>query len=722
MFKSLVTVHGWVEEFRQHMKEKYGEIAEVTENMLEQLKVVLEAFDQSCILSITDTKGRIIEVNNTYCEISGYSREELLGKTHYIVNAKYHDENFFKDMWTTIQNGGIWSGEVKNKRKDGTDFWVKTMIFPIFDSAGNPEKFLSIRTDITAGKTAGEKLREVIEHDYSTLINNLHNFVIRTKWNKNGPEVTFIAGRLAKEIGLHADKVKGKLVTSVIGDTNQQPLIKKQFRNAFEGKTIKFDYKEGKRYYHATLSPVQNENNHVIEVIASISDITDLKNSELAVRNMAYHDPLTGLPNRRLLEEDLVYRILEAKVHRKKAGLILVNLDQFKNINDTLGHSAGDRFIMMAAERMQNITLDNYVNEYQLYHIGGDEFVWFIYDFEEIDLLNVVDLVINVFQEPFYYNSGEFHQRASIGISVYPNSAGYAEELLKHADMALMAAKQAGGQTYRFFSSDMKGAFLSRVQMEVDLREAIRSGNQFELYYQPVIRVSDNSLSSCEALIRWNHPERGFVSPVEFIKTAEDSGLIIPIGDWVIQKAFEDLRNWELIYKKKIDISINISPSQLQQSGFVRRIKEMADYYEISPTRIQLEITENGLMENTLDSINTLHKLKELGFYIAVDDFGTGYSSLSYLKQFPVHCLKIDKSFVRDLPGDRADRAIVSSTIKMGKDLGLFTVAEGVECEEAYKYLSSIGCPYVQGFHFSRPIPARKFVKLFQQKTIRTTT
>ncbi|MBU9714167.1 EAL and GGDEF domain-containing protein [Evansella tamaricis] len=717
MFQSLVTVHGWVEEFQQQLNDEYGKISKTTENMLSQLKEVLKAFDRSCILAVTDTNGVIIEVNNTFCDISGYSRNELIGQTHRIVNAGYHDASFYRDMWGTIKQGRIWTGEIKNKKKGGAYYWVKTMIFPICDQRGQPEKFISIRTDITEGKASEEKLRKMIENDYFTLIKNLHNFVIRTNWKQGrGPEVTFLEGRLAEAIGLNTELVKGELVTDIIGDDNQQPLIQQQFQKAFEGRTVTLEYKHGFRFFHASLSPVIGEDGKVKEVIASISDITELKQSELTVRNIAFHDSLTGLPNRRLLEEDLVYRILDAKVQQKKAGLLLVDLDEFKNINDTLGHSAGDRFIMMAAERMQNITLHNYVEDYELYHIGGDEFVWFIYGFEEIDLMQVVDVVINVFEEPFHYNGGELYQRASIGVSVYPNSAEHAEELMKHADMALYAAKHAGGQTYRFFSSDMKGAFLSKVQMETDLREAVKDRNQFELYYQPVIRVADNSVSSCEALIRWNHPTKGLVSPIDFIKTAEDSGLIIPLGDWVIQRACQDLKKWEEEQKVKLDITINISPCQIQQPGFVRNIKETVDSFEISPDRIQLEITENGLMENTSDSINTLQKLKDYGFSIAIDDFGTGYSSLSYLKQFPVHCLKIDKSFVRDLPGDRADRAIVSSTIKLGKDLGLFTVAEGVETQEAYEYLRSISCPYVQGYLFSKPIPESEFIQLVKER------
>ncbi|WP_078595084.1 EAL and GGDEF domain-containing protein [Evansella clarkii] len=712
MLESIVSVHKWTEEFHQRLREEYGRLSDNVENMIIQLQEMIEAFNQACMVVVTETNGKVIEVNDAFCDVSGYRREELIGAHHNILKSGHSSSTFYEKIWKELQNGTTWTGELKHKRKDGTYYWVKTSFFPIPGEDGVPEKFISIGSEITALKSE-EELRTAIEQDYSALIKNLHNFVIRTiQGDTNGPIITLLEGRLAEKIGITTETVKWKPVSTVIGDGNQQPLIRQNFKKAYAGQPVKFEYKQGNGFFHATLSPVTDRDGTVKEVVASVSDITELKNSELAVRNMAFHDPLTGLPNRRMLEEDLAYRLTDAKSADKRAAIILIDLDQFKNINDTLGHSVGDRFIMMAAERLQHLNLEGYADDFQLYHIGGDEFVWFIFGSDELELLRIVESSLKVFNERFQYKQTEIPQKASIGVAVFPDSADHPEELMKHADMALLDAKHSGGGTYRFFSADMKGAFLSRIRLESDLRQAVEQ-EQFRLVYQPVVRADDKKIISCEALVRWVHPEKGMISPAEFIPAAEESGLIIPIGDFVVKQACRDLKKWdELLGNEDLIISVNISASQLQQAGFVRRLKSIVQEYNVRPGRIQLELTENSVMENTVDSINTLQKLRDSGFTIAIDDFGTGYSSLSYLKQFPVNCLKVDRSFVKDLPGDRADRAIVSSTIKLGKDLGLFMVAEGVECQEAYEYLNSIGCPYVQGFYFSKPVPADKFIGL----------
>ncbi|WP_096189676.1 sensor domain-containing protein [Evansella halocellulosilytica] len=715
MFKSFVTLNGRVEEFRQHLLSEQRTLTHETEEMLNQLGELLQVIDEACALVITDQHGVLIEVSDNFCKLSGYSQEELIGKHVRIVNSGYHPPDFFQKMWKKIQNGDIWSGEVKNKRKDNTDFWVQLTILPICDHSGKPKKFISVSKDITDGRMVENRVRKLLEEDYATIIKHMQNCVFKlrlTNEEQQSHVISMIEGRLLEQLGLNGDEAEGKEITDVFGDESEHVMMMKRLQKCFQGHTVHFDFKHRTRFLHATMSPV-NENGQIVEVIASINDVTELKRSEIAVRNMAYHDSLTGLPNRRLLEEQLVYQLLDAQIENKRAALLLLDLDEFKNINDTLGHSVGDRFIMMIAERMQHLNLSLLTEKSKLYHLGGDEFVWLLYGFSEIDLIKSVQKVLSVLDEPFHYKGGEFYQRGSLGVSIYPNSAAYAEELMKHADMALYEAKQAGGQSYCFFSSDMKGNFLSKVQLENELRQAVKSNDQFQLYYQPIIEGKGKEIVSCEALIRWIHPVNGMVSPLQFIKIAEETGLIIPIGEWVIKQTCRDLKRWDEYGIERMKVSINISAYQLQQSDFVRRLKQIVDSEQVEPRRLQLEITENSLMENTIDSIRTLSKLRDLGFTLAIDDFGTGYSSLSYLKQFPVHCLKVDQSFIKDLPGDRADRAIVSSTMQLGKDLGLEMIAEGVELEEAYEYLQSIECPFMQGYYFDKPMPVENFLEKY---------
>ncbi|ADU31442.1 sensor domain-containing protein [Evansella cellulosilytica] len=713
MFQSLGTVSNWVNSFRENLMQEYENISDYSHSMLIQLEELLRAFDHSCILVLTDSSGSIIEVNDTYCQVSGYSRDELVGNTHRLVHSGYHTQEFYHKLWQTIMNGDIWSGEIKNRKKDGSIYWVKATIYPIYNKEGKIDMFLSIRLDITEGKIYEEKLRQIIEKDYSTIIKNIQNFIIRVlPSNDKGPVVSLLEGHLAKVIGIDTEKAKNKPIGEVIGNSRDKDIITSRFKQAFEGQKVEFDFKHGYRILHASITPIIHCN-EVIEVIATINDITELKNSELAVKNMAYHDALTGLPNRRILEEDLMYRLVDAKTQQKKASLIIVDLDKFKYINDTLGHNVGDRFIMMAAERLQTLTFDNHVEYFRLYHLGGDEFAWIIIGPDE-HVCIVTRQILTLFDEPFYYRNGEFHQKASIGVSVFPEHATNPEELMKAADMALLSAKHAGGNTFRKFNSQMKNVFVSKVLMEDDLRQAIIANNQFELFYQPVMDVKQQKINSCEALIRWYHPKKGLINPADFIPIAEETGLIIPLGEWVIRQACRDLKRWEES-QIHLNISVNISAYQLKQSDFVERLTTIVSDERVLPNRIQLEITENGLMENTTDSINTLQKLKQIGFTIAIDDFGIGYSSLSYLKQFPVNCLKIDRSFVKDIPSDNSDSAIVSSVVKLGKDLGLLVVAEGVEGQEASDYLSSIECPYLQGYYYSKPIKFEDFTDLMNE-------
>ncbi|UCZ52237.1 EAL domain-containing protein [Bacillus shivajii] len=713
MFQSMVTIHGWIEKFRENLIKEQGKLSKPTEQMISQLKELMEAFDQACMVTVTDNTGKILDVNDAYCDISGYNRKELIGSSYSLLKYNNYTKLFYKDMWKTMIKGEVWTGEMKDLTKQGAEYWVKATFFPVRSDEGIIDKVISVLTDITSCKKEEDERQSVIEEDYPTLMKNLHHFVLRTTFTaETEPVVTLLEGKLAEEIGIDNENVKGRIVTEILGDQEEKTLIKQQFQKAFLGEGVKFDFKQGKRYLQAALSPIKDENSVHNHVFASVSDITELKKSELTVRNMAYQDILTGLPNRRLLEGDLVDCLNKAKRNNKRVGLVLFDLDQFKNINDTLGHSAGDRFIMMIAERMQHLKSQSF-ESYKLYHLGGDEFIWLLYDITEIGLLTIVQEVLGILEEPFQYKDGDFNLRGSLGISIYPNSAVNAEELMKHADLALFAAKKAGGQSYRFFSSDMKGTFLSQVQLENELRQAVKAEDQFELYYQPIIQGESRKVVSCEALIRWRHPEKGMVSPLQFIRIAEHTGLILPIGEWVIRQTCRDLKCWDNFGANQINVSINISAYQLQQSDFVRRIKHIVDTEEVDPGRLQLEITENSLMENTTDSIRTLYKLRDIGFTLAIDDFGTGYSSLSYLKQFPVHCLKVDQSFIKDLPGDQADRAIVSSTIKLGKDLGLQMIAEGVEIERAYHYLQSVDCPFMQGYYFDKPLPSDKFLEKY---------
>lgn len=721
MFHSSFTINGWVEEFSQHLQENYGALQDDTKLKLDQLNEVLGAFDKSSILAVTDSEGVILEVNDTFCEISGYSREELIGRTHRIVKSKHHPPEFFENLWKTIKSGKVWTGEIRNRKKRGGYYWVKTAIFPITDEKGEPERFISVRTDITEVKEYEEKLRKMLEEDYSNLIKNLQDFVLRLKWNdeEDGAFVSLIEGKLARELGLSTEKMKGKLILPLLGEAVDKTFIQNKINQAFNGTPVSFEFQHDEYYLHISLSPVFNEQNKVKEVIGSVSNITELKKSEMIVREMAFHEHLTGLPNRRALEANLRSNLLKAKEENKKVALVLIDLDGFKNINDALGHTAGDQFIIMTAERLQYLNLKSFCDQYKLYHIGGDEFLFILFGISEEELHQIVLQILSTFQEPYIFNKGAYYQGASIGVSVFPDTANNAEEMMKHADLALYEAKQGSNGKYQFFNHHLKKQFISKVQLENELWNSVNKKNQFELHYQPIIHGEMKEIIACEALLRWKHPEKDYISPIDFIPIAEETGLIIPIGEWVIDEACRDLKSWGENINQDFYMSINLSPRQILQSNFVKELVKIVEKHQVHPSQLQLEITENALMENIQQAIKTLNTLHDLGFRLAIDDFGTGYSSLSYLKQFPVHCLKIDKSFVKDLPNSQADRAIVSSTVQLGKELGLSVIAEGVETNEAQTYLQSIDCPFSQGYFFSKPLTKENFTQFMEEYKIK---
>lgn len=680
------------------------------ETIISELSDINYALDHSSIVAVTDRRGIILSVNDTFCEISKYSREELIGKNHRVLKSKYHSDEFFAHMWNTIKSGNVWRGEVKNRAKDDSYYWVKTAIFPFLDENGNPYKYVSVRTDITEGKLYEEKLRKLLKNDFSQVMNNLDNFVFKLKRVEQDYVYTLIAGNLAKELGLREEDHLHKSVFDIFPEEAISK-ISKPVRATFSGEKSKCEVYFNKKHLFLTLSPIYR-NGVIEEIVGSVSDITDLKNSELVVKHMAYHDSLTDLPNRRMLDNDLMQCILTAKEKDINVGVLFIDLDHFKQINDTLGHHVGDYILIMAAHRLQKMGLSEFVAKHTLYHLGGDEFVFVICDFEEDAVHEACQFLLKAFESPFLYKQADIHLNISIGISVYPTNAETSEDLVKNADIALFAAKNKGRNTYLFFTDDMNKSLIKKLQIENDLRKALATNNQLQLYYQPQVDLQTNRIVGVEALIRWIHPEKGFIPPLDFIQVAEDNGLIIPLGDWVLEQACAQIKEWQNSGFEDLRVSVNIANKQFQHPNFTNNVFKVLQEAQLSPQSLELEITENSLMDNTKATIDTLTKLKEHGIQIAIDDFGTGYSSLSYLKVFPITTLKIDQTFVYELPEDNGDRAIVSSIINLAQNLGLRVIAEGVENKEALLYLKENKCNEMQGYYFSRPIPATEMKQL----------
>ncbi|HOF50899.1 MAG TPA: EAL domain-containing protein [Rhodoferax sp.] len=435
------------------------------------------------------------------------------------------------------------------------------------------------------------------------------------------------------------------------------------------------------------------------------TDITQRKATEQQIEYLAYHDPLTGLPNRMLLEDRMQQSLAHAERNHFRLALLFLDLDNFKKINDSLGHATGDILLKEIASRLGECVRDTDTISRQ----GGDEFVLILNDLPDPDAcLPVLVKILNRLQDPFMADGNELSTSVSIGIAVYPEDGRDFETLRKKADMAMYRAKEAGRNTYHFFDDAMNDEAVEHLQMRNGLRRALER-SELVLYYQPQIDLASGRVVGTEALLRWNHPDFGLVAPGRFIPIAEDSGLIVPIGEWVITEACRQAVAWQKAGLPALQMAVNLSAVQFKRGNVEQIVITALQQSGLAPSLLELELTESILIENVEQVLSTVKRLKQLGVKLSIDDFGTGYSSLSYLKRFDIDKLKIDQSFIRDLATDTDDAAIVNAVIQMARSLNLKTIAEGVEHPDMLDLLRGFQCDEVQGYYFARPMPADEF-------------
>ena len=457
------------------------------------------------------------------------------------------------------------------------------------------------------------------------------------------------------------------------------------------------------------------------QALVLFSDITARKHAELRIHKLAYYDTLTGLPNREHFRRQLSRMIETAQADDSRFAILYVDLDDFKRINDTLGHTFGDGVLIAIAERLSGcLRTSNSIGKRLssggsgIARLGGDEFAAAIEDFEDEEVLNrIAERVRKQLRQPVRFGGHEFVVTPSIGISIYPGDGDNVEDLLKNADAAMYQAKGAGRNSVRFYSGTMTVQSLHRLELESEMRKAVQE-EAFELHYQPKLDLATGRLAGVEALVRWQR-EDGFVPPDKFIPLAEETGLIMPLGDWVLRTACRQAHEWQVHFETAPRIAVNISSQQFFQSDLRKKVMQTLFETGTKPSLLQLELTESILMRDLRETIDTLEYLKDTGVTLAIDDFGTGYSSLSYLKRFPLDALKIDRSFVKDLAENNDDAAICAAIIAMAHQLSLVVIAEGVETAEQVDFLRSQGCDQVQGFLFAKPMPASQLEQEFLQ-------
>jgi diguanylate cyclase (GGDEF)-like protein/PAS domain S-box-containing protein len=542
------------------------------------------------------------------------------------------------------------------------------------------------------------------------------NAIIITSAAAPNYPIEYVNPAFEKMTGYKAEEVIGRSMRLLNGDDRHQPGIQ-EFKAATiekrEGHAVVRSYrKDGTLFWNDLyVTPVKDATGEVTHFVAAQYDITATKNYQAELEFQAGHDALTGLANRSLLRDRLDQAIAYASRYHHPVWVVFIDLDRFKFVNDTLGHKAGDLLLTTISERLQSVvrTTDTVAR------LGGDEFIVLLSErADETLATGVVQRIMEVVARPLRIDEHEFFLTCSIGIAVYPADGDDPELLIQHADIAMYRAKETGRSNFQFYTSAMNEGALERLRIEGDLRTALERG-EFLLHYQPQVDLSSGRIVGMEALIRWQHPELGLVAPGRFIALAEETGLIVPIGAWVLRTACAQNKVWQRAGFNDLRIAVNLSPRQFAQQDLAKSIAAALEETGLDPQYLEIELTESLVMTDVERAIGILRDLKGLGVKLSIDDFGTGYSSLSYLKRFPIDVLKIDQSFVRDMTLDPDDAAIVSLIISLAHSLRLQVIAEGVETEEQLAYLRHHDCDQMQGYYFSRPVAAADFELMLRQ-------
>ncbi|MEM7079955.1 MAG: EAL domain-containing protein [Pseudomonadota bacterium] len=563
----------------------------------------------------------------------------------------------------------------------------------------------------------------------------LHRFIVNSSpdlvymLDRNGC-FTFVNDRLTSMLGFSKQELLGKHYSELVDDddlTQVNNLFNERRTGDRAARNIEVRLRRRVSGRNARASTVWTEltamgiysdtnertRKNFVGTYGTARDISERKQAQEVINFQAYHDLLTHLPNRVLLKDRLNLAITQARRNKRKLGVMFLDLDRFKLVNDTLGHNMGDRMLKAVANRLQSCLRSGDT----LARFGGDEFTLLLPEVRtRDDVVVIAEKILNRLNEPFVIEGHELFVGASIGIAMYPEAGETGEGLVQNADIAMYHVKARGKNGYQFFSDEMNHQFSTRLNLERELRNALIQG-EFEVFYQPQVSLVDGAIRGVEALVRWRHATRGVITPNEFLPLAQETGLVSQIDQYVQRQAFHDVASWQRLGFGDICLSVNLTAAQIEQEDFFDRFQSMLEISGLAPTAVKLELTESTLMEDMEVIVPKLRKLRELGARIAIDDFGTGYSSLSYLQQFPINTLKIDRTFVGDIRAEQGDATIIDAIVAMARGLKLDLVAEGVENRTQLRYLQEQGCEEVQGFIFSPAVPAGELIELLRENS-----
>lgn len=696
MLLTLIVLYAVQYQLRNTGPNQHKEIAQMEHYMVTNKRMYDSLFHYNLdfVFSL-DSKGLITSMNPSGERMLGYERDEWSQlQFQSIVEAEDIDQ--FRTHFERAITGEPQKMDFTVFAKNGQRLELLVNTVPIIIDEQNLG-IIGIAKDVTEERDLEQRLKDS-EQRYRSLFEYNPDSVM--SFDRDGtilslnPSTEHMSGYSREEL-LHRpierfllpeehDKLDGYFSKVLTGQSQHYEM--------------KFVTKSGE---HLTLDVTSTPiwvNRQIVGAFSIIKNITDQKNIEERINYLAYHDSLTELPNRSMFQDKLETTLLNAATQQRLAAILFLDLDRFKLINDTLGHTIGDLLLKQVGHRLQGCLRAQDIVSRQ----GGDEFLILLDVSTQIEVTESAERILHALATSFHVEEHEIYITPSIGISMYPFDGNLAEVLLKKADSAMYQAKRKGKNTYQYYNSVLDTASYDQLEIERHLRKALER-DEFILYYQPQIDIGSGEVRGIEALIRWEHPTLGIVSPAQFIPIAEETGLIVPMGEWVLKEACRQNKAWQELGYPPLTISVNLSIRQFYQSNLLSMIANILKDTGLDPSYLELEITESMTMDiNT--ATNILHELKKLGVRIAIDDFGTGYSSLNYLKNLPIDCLKIDQSFVRDLASNSSVKNIVVAMIAMAHNLNLHVIAEGVENEEQLQFLRINGCDQAQGYYFSKPI------------------
>ncbi len=680
------------------------------EQQLFQLQALIDATDDAVISKTLD--GMIVSWNRAAEVTFGYLATEVVGKSMQMLIPQDRDGEEAGILLRILQGEKVNQFETVRCRKDGRLITISATIAPVYDDARRIVGICKIARDITERRKSEEQLR-IAEAIFAT-----HEAIVITDADAN---IIRVNQAFVDITGYSSDEAMGKnprILKSGHHDQYFYASMWEQLLSTGSWMGEIWDRRKTGEVYPKwlSISVVRDIAGNITHFVSSFTDISARKASEERVRHLAYHDPLTGLANRSSLQEKLMQALVLALRNKRTLALMLLDLDHFKIINDTLGHPTGDQLLVQVAQRLNAAVR----NSDLVARLGGDEFIIMLPEIDtSADVAHVAEKIRKSISEPYLINGQELRTSPSIGICLYPDDATEAQDLIKKADVAMYHAKANGRGNYQFFNEGLQQAALKRVRVESELRVGLEK-QQFTLHYQPQLDLRTGQLVGVEALVRWQHPVHGLVPPMDFIPIAEETGLIIPLGDWVLQEACRQLAQWRDSGISHIRMSVNLAASQFSDRGLPARIQEVMAAHDLPAGSIDLEVTESMTMKSPSATVEMMKVLTGHGQSLSIDDFGTGYSSLAYLKLFPISTLKIDRSFVKDIETDENDASICDITVLLAHKLGMKVVAEGVETEAQLKYLLSIGCEKIQGYLISRPLPAEQMEHFIRNYTTQT--